>query len=425
MTGRADEIEALMLLSKKKYRSLIEKFKYISLGNISISIICYLFEAASILKEHKLAKDLFDLSQRYISDEKDKNGYLLNLCVSYAVSDINRHRVDCIKELTNNIKDERIKEIAISSISQNIKSINRDLEGYCVQQVINSNICKRLVEQDPRFNTNILVKQNLLRGRMYEIHPEEHRVNTQEKDELRKIVQNNKRESGERLKHNVIMSCDIKYAKIFFHVVRNIIEKNQDVKLILIICVKRRSDHNFLFVESNKYLWDGAVEVYTVMPPANMLKSELKTFSATVRYELMPLFLERDKRDLMVMDIDLNVDELNIADMMEQTNKDQIINKDCILTYCSRGVDYQSRISAGMLYASLTQIDFYWTVSDILSKARVANKLSWGLDQASLILAMSIHKLNPLMIPYLAGVSSDDKLWNVSESDQALKLWMQ
>ena len=59
----------------------------------------------------------------------------------------------------------------------------------------------------------------------------------------------------------------------------------------------------------------------------------------------------RQRNNLLVLDLDLTFDYINIETMIDLSIKQQDAMEKFILTYCSLVGDYQSNISAGMLYA--------------------------------------------------------------------------
>ena len=123
--------------------------------------------------------------------------------------------------------------------------------------------------------------------------------------------------------------------------------------------------------------------------------------------------MQSTKNDLLVLDLDLTFDYINIETLIDLSLKQQDLMERFILTYCSLVGDYQSNISAGMLYASLKHIDIYFQLS--LSVSQLAVKDNLGIDQAMLIKLMSLNKLQPTMINYLAGISSQSPLWSIDK----------
>ena len=80
--------------------------------------------------------------------------------------------------------------------------------------------------------------------------------------------------------------------------------------------------------------------------------------------------MESTRNNLLVLDLDLTLRLLNIETMIDSLLKQQDVMERFILTYCCLVGDYQSNISAGMLYASIKHIGIYFQLSLVFLKLR-------------------------------------------------------
>ena len=125
-------------------------------------------------------------------------------------------------------------------------------------------------------------------------------------------------------------------------------------------------------------------------------KRQLAVHATIARYEYLWPIMQSTKNDLLILDIDLSFKHINLCSLIDNTQHQQEIMQRFLLTYGSLIADYQSNISAGMLFASTHHCHIYNQISSILASLPKEACL-WGIDQALIIqvLAETIYSQLP------------------------------
>ena len=230
-------------------------------------------------------------------------------------------------------------------------------------------------------------------------------------------------DSSSSLPHQIMLSVDIDYYKIFFPRLLALAQSNPSVQFIVLL--SKSTD----LIESSTFFFSDIV-INSISPNISFFKvthnlfsdiSNQKTFSCCLKYVALPYFLDKLSKDILMLDIDLSMERCSLSSFLEQLSYDQSLLSDFVQTFSTDSNDYASSISAGFLYASRKHLRLYHDISQYIIHHLISNVGSWGIDPAALIWAMARNNLQPIKMPQLSEETSLSYIFQVSEYEQLLK----
>ena len=400
------ELKQLMQLwSEKNYQAILDSFDDNELLSVQPNIIPILFEVALCAADKRKCDLLFINSLNHIDSDRDKSSGILCNALAYVLKPCTLQREEKINLLMGKIHTRELLLLFNHRIATYIATVNYQIDKYCRLQEEALKICLEIINSNSNVKYTNLFEQVFRCSRIYNSCM---------------LVQNNinidfsPRVNEKR--YDILFSCTHDYLKLFIGNLYDLLSQYNQLHIHLVIVKRGRQKTSYSeFCKLNTRL-----HVYQKFVDPLIENIQLSSASTTARYEFLPHIMESTKNNLMVLDLDLTFDYINIETMIDLSQKQQDVMQSFILTYCSLIGDYQSNISAGMLYASSKHISIYFQLSFSLSQIATKDYL-WGIDQAMLIKLMSANNLQPTMINYLAGVSSQSPLWSVDRQIQAIK----
>ena len=198
-------------------------------------------------------------------------------------------------------------------------------------------------------------------------------------------------------RYDVVLSCTRDYFETFVSNIYDLLAQDERLHVHLVF-VTRGISHS-LTTESRRLT--SRFHIYRKFVSPEVDKRQLAVHATIARYEYLWPIMQSTKNDLLILDIDLSFKHINLCSLIDNTQHQQEIMQRFLLTYGSLTADYQSNISAGMLFASTHHCHLYNQISNIL--ANLPNEAClWGIDQALIIQVLAENNIQPATINYLS-----------------------
>ena len=214
----------------------------------------------------------------------------------------------------------------------------------------------------------------------------------------------------------MLLSCTKEYFILFAHKIYELLSQYPQIHVHLVLVSRGLSNST-----REEYCnLSSRFHVYTKSVNPAFNNKQLAALSTIARYEYLWPIMQRVKNDILVLDMDLTLQYLNICSLIDNTQYQQELMPNFVLSYCNLSGDYQSNISAGMLFASIGHAYIYHQMSISLENL-VEEGYLWGIDQAMIIQVLAKNNLQPAMINYISNVPSDSPLWSIDNESQIIK----
>lgn len=399
-------LAALMHLFKQKgYTQIISIFNSSEVYKSIPQYLNIFFESALALNDHQNSQLLFDISYKFVDTKYDRETLILcNILVYlFLPSTINRNQK--IKMVRDKIQSKELRLLFDHRVKIFQSTLNYNIREYCHLQKQSYEFCLHIANSENHLKYTALFMQVFRTSLLYR------RSNLVETNKiLHKIPYTNDN------RYDVILSCTKDYFLLFAGSIYELLAQNDKLHVHLVIISVGASTLS----TTNSCKVVPRLNVYRKNISANNTNYESAIHSTIARYEYLWPIMKKVKNDLLVLDIDLSFNHLDVISLIDNTKRQQSFMQNFLLTYGSLTTDYQSNISAGMLFASLYHSSMYEQISISLENLP-RDSYQWGIDQSILIQALAENNLQPSNINYLSTMSPQHPFWSIDCELQFLK----
>ena len=397
--------EIKTLWRQKRYKDILSLFSDSELSKVLPELIIILFESALSIKDKKKCEILFENSLQYLSTEYDSTSQILCNVLAYLFLPDTLNRSEKINIVRNKLLSSESKLLFDHRVKTFYATLSYDIREYCRLQSQSYKLCWNLYHSNNKINDSILFKQIHRTSKLYKYS----KINTSA------IKANQLSRTNER-RYDLLLSCTKEYFILFADTVHNLLSQYNNIHVHLVLIsrgLKNTTKNEYSNLTSRFHVYRKIVS-----PALN--QKQLAALSTIARYEYLWPIMQRVKNDILVLDIDLSLQHLNVCSLIDNTQYQQELMPNFVLNYSNLSGDYQSNISAGMLFASISH-DFLYHQMTILLENLAEDAYLWGIDQAIIIQSLAKNNLQPAMINYISSVPSDSPLWFVDYELQLIK----